>query len=382
MKKHSLEHLIKMRHELHRHPEISGEEKETAIRILTWLELYEPDNIITGLGGYGLAAIYTSNIEGPIIMFRAELDALPLKESNSFDHRSNESRIAHLCGHDGHMTFLLGLAEHLSAHRPGKGKVILLFQPAEETGMGALKVINDPNFVDLQPDFVFSIHNLPGFPLHQVIISEQCFAAASTGMIIRLQGRTSHAAEPEKGRSPAQAVARIIAKLEALPGEMQNLKALTLLTIIHAKIGDVAFGTTPGDAVVMATLRAYEDEDLQKLSVNAEEIIELIAKHENLEVEITYTEFFPATVNHPDATDLVKSAAMASGLDVHYLTEPFKWTEDFGHFTTKFKGALIGLGSGENHPALHTPNYDFPDKLIPSGVRLITEICKKAGVCN
>jgi amidohydrolase len=380
MKKNSTEHLIKLRHELHRHPEISGEEEQTAIRILSWLKMYEPDDIITGLGGYGLAAIFTSNLDGPVIIFRAELDALPLKEDNAFEYRSNESLVAHLCGHDGHMTFLLGLAEHLSAHRPVKGKVVLLFQPAEETGIGALKVINDPNFVALQPDFMFSIHNLPGFPMRQVIISNGRFAAASTGMIIRLQGHTSHAAEPTKGRSPAQAVSKILAKLEALPGEMQNLKAFTFLTIIHARLGDIAFGTTPGDAVVMATLRAYEDEDLKKLSVYAEEIIELIARSENLEFEITYTESFPATVNHPDAADLVKRAAIASGLDVYNLTEPFKWTEDFGHFTTKYKAALIGLGSGENHPPLHHPNYDFPDELIPSGVRLITEICRKAGV--
>ncbi|MBE0662360.1 MAG: amidohydrolase [Bacteroidales bacterium] len=380
MKKQSLEHLIKIRHELHRHPEISGEEKETAIRILSWLKPYKPDNIITGLGGYGLAAIYSSNIEGPVIMFRAELDALPLKEGNIFEYRSNESQVAHLCGHDGHMTFLLGLAEHLSVQRLKQGKIVLLFQPAEETGMGALKAINDPNFITLQPDFVFSIHNLPGLPMHQVITSDQRFAAASTGMILRLQGRTSHAAEPGKGRSPVQAVSKILDKLEALPGEMQNLKAFSLLTIIHTKIGDVAFGTTPGDAVVMATLRAYEDEDLKKLSVAAKEIIELIARSENLEFEITYTESFPATVNHPEAADLVKSAAKTSELDVHNLTEPFKWTEDFGHFTSKFKGALIGLGSGEDHPALHNSNYDFPDELIPTGVRLITEICRKAGV--
>lgn len=371
-----LHKLVKFRQELHRNPEISGMEEETAKRIIQWIEQYKPDEIITGLGGYGIAAVYKGKSDGQVILFRAELDALPLKESNSFEHRSIKTQTAHLCGHDGHMTFLLGLAQELQSNRPAKGKVVLLFQPAEETGTGAEKVLQDKKFSSILPDFVFAIHNLPGFPLQQVIISEDNFAAASTGMIIRLQGRTSHAAEPEKGRSPAQAVARIIKELEALPDKMKNLKSFTLLTIIHAKIGDVAFGTTPGHAVVMATLRAFEDDDLKTISLEAEKVAHTIARKEELETEITYTETFPATVNHPDAASLVKTAANALDLDIHTIQEPFKWTEDFGHFTSKIKGALIGLGSGENHPALHNSDYDFPDELIPTGVALFKEIYK------
>jgi amidohydrolase len=368
--------LVKFRHELHRNPEVSGKEKETAKRIIQWIEQYEPDEIITGLGGYGIAAVYEGKSDGRVILFRAELDALPLKESNSFEHRSVKAQTAHLCGHDGHMTFLLGLAQELQSNRPAKGKVVLLFQPAEETGTGAEKVLHDKKFSSILPDFVFAIHNLPGFPLKQVILSEDNFAAASTGMIIRLHGRTSHAAEPEKGRSPAQAVARIINKLEALPDKMKNLKSFALLTIIHAKIGDVAFGTTPGDAVVMATLRAFEDDDLRNISLEAEKVAQAIAIKEELETEITYTETFPATVSHRDAASLVKNAANTLDLNINIIQEPFKWTEDFGHFTSQFKGALIGLGSGENHPALHNPEYDFPDELIPTGVELFKEIYK------
>jgi amidohydrolase len=369
-----LYHLIKFRRELHRYPEVSGQEEETAKRIIQWIELYEPDEIITGLGGYGVAAVYEGKSDGQVILFRAELDALPLKESNSFEHRSNKAQTAHLCGHDGHMTFLLGVAQELQSNRPAKGKVVLLFQPAEETGTGAEMVLDDKKFSSILPDFVFAIHNLPGFPLHQIIFSEDNFAAASTGMIIRLQGRTSHAAEPEKGRSPAKAVALIIKDMEALPGKMKNLKSFTLLTIIHTKIGDVAFGTTPGEAVVMATLRAFDDDDLKNISLEAEKVAQTIARKEELEIEITYTETFPATVNHPDAASLVKTAANALDLDIHTIQEPFRWTEDFGHFTSKFKGALIGLGSGEKHPALHNSDYDFPDELIPTGVALFREI--------
>jgi metal-dependent amidase/aminoacylase/carboxypeptidase family protein len=246
--------------------------------------------------------------------------------------------------------------------------------------MGAEKVINDPKFNAIQPDYVFAIHNLPGFPLNQVILSKRNFAAASTGMIIRLHGKTSHAAEPEKGQSPARAVAKIIQELETLPEKPSDQQSFALLTIIHANIGDVAFGTTPGEAVVMATLRAFEDEVLRKLSLNTEEMVSGITAREKLEHDISYTESFPATVNHIDAANLVSKAVKNLGVDSHEIPEPFKWTEDFGHYTQNFKGALIGLGSGRNHPALHNPDYDFPDELIPTGVSLFRQICRELGL--
>jgi amidohydrolase len=376
----TLQQLIKFRHELHRHPEVSGKEKETAKRIIQWLKSFNPDEIISDLGGYGLAAVYNGHEKGPAVLFRAELDALPLKEINTIDYKSVDAQKAHLCGHDGHMTFLLGLAAHLKTHRPKRGKVILLFQPAEETGMGAEKVLNDPGFSNIAPDFAFAIHNLPGFPMNQVVFSEENFAAASTGMIIRLQGRTSHAAEPEKGRSPALAVAKIIESLENLPRKMQSLHSFALLTIIHAKVGDIAFGTTPGEATVMATLRAFENDDLKNLALEAENTAKLIARNEDLEIEITYTESFPATVNHPEAAVFVENAAKKLNLDIFRIKEPFKWTEDFGHFTSKYKSALIGLGSGEKQPALHNPDYDFPDELIPAGIDLFRQICKEINI--
>jgi len=369
-----LQQIINYRHQLHQHPEVSGEEKQTSRRIFEWLEISKPDEIITELGGYGLAAIFFGKEPGQVIMYRAELDALPITESNTFDYMSSVKGKAHLCGHDGHMSILLGLADHFGKNRPQKGKVVLLFQPAEETGMGAERVIKDPAFEKIKPDFVFAIHNLPGFPLHQIQHSEKHFAAASCGLIIRLHGYTSHAAEPEKGRSPAKAVAEIINAFEELPNKLTAGQGFKLITIIHVKVGEVAFGTTPGEAVVMATLRARNDHDLELLSKTAEITASQIVQKEKLEISMEYTETFPATVNSPEAAKFVKNAAAKLGLDVKTLDKPFRWTEDFGHFTSRFKGALIGLGAGIQHPALHNPNYDFPDQLITTGINLFLEI--------
>lgn len=372
--------LLAFRHELHQHPEVSGSETETAGKILAWVRSFNPDEIITGLGGNGLAAIFQGKAAGPTILFRAELDALPIQESASHEYRSQNSNTAHLCGHDGHMAILLGLAALLDQNRPLCGKIVLLFQPAEETGTGAFKVVNDARLKPLNPDYVFAIHNLPGFELNQVIIRSGTFAAASTGMIIIFKGFTSHAAEPEKGRSPTRAVAKLLDELERLPEQMLHLQRFAMLTVVHVKIGEQAFGTTPGEAVVMATLRAFEDNDLEKLKNRTEILVKSLADNERLGFELSYTEEFPATNNHSDATDLVVTAATNLGFDILMLDEPFRWSEDFGHFTRHSKGTLIGLGAGINHPALHNPDYDFPDELINTGAKLLLQLCVEAGL--
>jgi amidohydrolase len=159
-----MEALILLRKELHKNPEVSGKELQTSKRIISFLEKQAPDEIITEIGGAGIAAIYKSKEAGKTVLFRCELDALPIEEINSFEHRSLINGVSHKCGHDGHMAILCGLASELSQNRPETGTIILLFQPAEEDGSGAQKVFSDTKFASLKPDYVFALHNLPGFP--------------------------------------------------------------------------------------------------------------------------------------------------------------------------------------------------------------------------
>ncbi|MFQ3174652.1 MAG: amidohydrolase, partial [Flavobacterium sp.] len=146
--------LTLLRKELHQNPEVSGKELETSKRIVAFLKKHAPDEIITKIGGAGIVAIYKSKQAGKTVLFRCELDALPIEETNIFEHRSLTNGISHKCGHDGHMAILCGLATELSQNRPETGTVILLFQPAEEDGSGAQKVFSDPKFTALQPDYV------------------------------------------------------------------------------------------------------------------------------------------------------------------------------------------------------------------------------------
>ncbi len=370
-----IDKLIEFRHELHKNPELAHKEENTAERIINFLNRYSPDKIVKSLGGYGVAAIFKGKESGPTILIRADLDALPIKEENDFEYKSVTSNVAHKCGHDGHMTIVSGLAILLNKLKPEKGKVVLLFQPAEETGEGAAKVISDEKFNQIKPDYVFALHNLPGFESNSIITRHKNFAAASRGMIIKLEGKTSHAAEPENGRSPALAVAQIIYKLENLTKDKnQFLKDFSLVTLIHTRIGEKAFGTTPGYAEVMFTLRAYEQNDMNYLTTSAEKIVKEIASTEKLKVSIEWCEDFPATVNDDECVAIIKESIQQNNLREIETEKPFKWSEDFGHFTKNFKGALFGLGAGINTPKLHNPDYDFPDDIIETGIKMFYSI--------
>lgn len=174
-----IQEIQEVRRELHSRPELSGQESGTAERLAGLLRQLRPDLLLDGLGGAGLAAVFDSGREGPGVLFRAELDALPISENNDFSYRSQREGVSHKCGHDGHMAILLGLAHALARKPPAKGRAILVFQPAEEVGAGAESMLSDSRFEQLLPiDYAFALHNLPGFPLGQVAIKKGAFTAA------------------------------------------------------------------------------------------------------------------------------------------------------------------------------------------------------------
>ncbi|GAA0189739.1 amidohydrolase [Fulvivirga kasyanovii] len=370
----TLQKLQQLRKELHQEPEVSGEEKETAQKIRDFITQFEPDEVVTGIGGEGMIFYFDGEKPGPTVMIRAELDGLPIEEINDIPYKSRKEGKAHLCGHDGHMSMVAGLAPLLADQKPDKGRVALLFQPAEETGEGAGRMIKDDAFQDLKVDYIFALHNLPGFAKKDIIVKEGVFAAASKGLIIELQGKTSHAAEPHNGISPARAVAEIIKLIEEAPSTLSGLKDFALATVVHARLGDRAFGVTPGKGVVMATIRAYHDEDLSKLEKEIEKRTKAIAEQYKLKVQISDTEIFSSTISDKNCCEYIKNAAQQLNLSVTEVEQPFRWSEDFGLFTQKYKGALFGLGSGEDMPDLHNPNYNFPDEILSTGILMFYNI--------
>lgn len=369
--------LAGYRQHLHEHPEVSGEEVKTAAFIKEVLQDLEPDFLMTEVGGTGVLACFDSRQPGPALLFRAELDALPIQEVNEFPHRSAEPGVSHKCGHDGHMSILLGLAHWLHDHRPAKGKVMLLFQPSEENGAGARAVLEDPRLSDLQLDFVFALHNLPGYPKHEILLKTGPFTAAVNSIIIKLYGKTSHAAEPENGINPALAIAEILTGADALAVPDTERIDFALLTPVHIQMGEKAYGVSAGYGEIHLTLRTWKQARMQQLTGRLQALIRQAAGRYHLEVETEWTDPFHANRNDETAVELIRQSARSQELSVRELTMPIKWGEDFGLFTQRFPGALFGLGAGERTPALHNPDYDYPDDLTPTGVNVFSGIVRQ-----
>ena len=323
-----------------------------------------------------------SCIKGATICFRAELDALPIREANSFDYVSEADGIAHLCGHDGHTTILLGLAKWL-VDNPAewKGRVVLIFQPAEETAQGAKAILQDSRFQALKPDYIFALHNLPGFEIGSIILREGIFTSATCGIKIKLSGKTSHAAHPEAGNNPQKATLSIINCLEDLPHTVCGMETPALVTIIYTRLGEIAFGTTPGEAEVMATFRTHDNQNLKNMMQKAEQMISALANAYHLNLNMEWVEEFASVVNDSGAVSMLQRAANTLNLKTLVITSPFPWSEDFSYFSQIYPSALFGLGAGENHPQLHNPDYDFPDELLPVGIRVFAELIRQVNLC-
>ena len=242
--------LIEFRHILHQHPELSGNEKLTNKILNEWVKQTQPDLQIEKIGGYGLAAVYKGTQPGKRILIRGDIDALHIPEPNDLPYRSQNQGISHKCGHDGHATILCGLAQWLGEQRPDQGEVVLLFQPAEETGQGAKAILEDPLFEQIKPDVAYGLHNLPGFEKGQIMVREGCFAAASFGLKLCFDGRTAHASQPETGHSPSELLAQLIHFLEKKREQLKAVKPLTTFVITHAILGEETFGVAPGHAEI------------------------------------------------------------------------------------------------------------------------------------
>lgn len=355
--------LTALRHDLHRRPELSGEERETAERIAAELTARGADRLWRGLGGHGVAAEFRGAEPGPTLLFRCELDGLPIREVSDLPYTSRFPGRGHLCGHDGHMVTLLGVATRL-AKRPPRGRVILLFQPAEETGAGAAAVIADPQWPEIRPDYAFAYHNVPGRPLGEIGLRPGPGNCASRGMQILLEGKSSHAAAPQDGLSPGPAMAHL---MEALPGLGQGDLTdpdFALSTLTHAHLGEPSFGISPAEGEMRVTLRTMTNDRMEALIGATLAEVERAAGA--LRVEAHWHDIFHAVTNDADATALARDAAQRLGHTIREMETPMSWSEDFGRIGEDgARAAMLYVGAGEAVPQLHNPDYDFPDDLLP-----------------
>ena len=372
-----METLIELRHILHAHPELSGQEVLTNKILNEWVKQTRPDLIIEKIGGYGLAAVYRGPQPGKRILIRGDIDALHIPEPNDLPYRSQNQGISHKCGHDGHATILCGLAQWLGEQHPDQGEVVLLFQPAEETGQGAKAILEDPQFEQIKPDVAYGLHNLPSFEKGQVMVREGCFAAASFGLKLTFDGRTAHASQPETGHSPSELLAQLIHQLEKKRELLKEVKPLTTFVITHAILGEETFGVAPGHAEIWLTLRSYDDRNLELMANQIIEMCRSKAKDYLFDFNFSEHEAFAATNSDPHCVHVIELAAQNLELKLGHLAEPFRWSEDFGRFGAVCPIGFFGLGSGTDQPALHNPEFDFPDDILETGMTMFWEIIRQ-----
>jgi metal-dependent amidase/aminoacylase/carboxypeptidase family protein len=254
----------------------------------------------------------------------------------------------------------------------------LLFQPAEENGDGAKLVVKDLEEVGIQPDMCFALHNLPGYPLHQVVYHYGLFTPAVTSILVKLNGKTSHAAEPEFGINPAMAIAEIIHAYDNLNELDRKNEKFCIVTPIYAHMGDFSYGISAGTGEVHYTIRTWTNDVLEEKCRQAVELAEKIARKHKLQLSIDWTEEFAANENDNAAVDIIKQSADQLGLSSLELDTPMRWGEDFGLFTQKYSGAMFGIGSGEDCPALHNPDYDFPEEIMTTAIDMFYRILENA----
>lgn len=366
--------IIHLRKELHAYPELSSAEFETAGRIRDFIEKHNPPSFFETIGETGLAAVYEYPKKGPAIAIRCELDALPIREDNQFSHRSKREGVSHKCGHDGHMAIVAGLIFGIRNQPPDSGKIILLFQPAEETGEGAYRIIQDEKFRKLEIDYLFALHNIPGVPLNSIILAQKGFSSEVQSLIIKLTGKESHAAEPENGINPATALAEIITVLSALNVNDPGDENFAILTPVHIRMGQKAYGISPADGEIHYTLRAWNGKKLSSLKRQIETAINEVCKKYKTKLETEWLEHFPASINDRECNDYVAKAAAENQLNIIERPYPFTFGEDFGWYSGEYKTAMFGLGAGTGTPALHHADYDFPDEIIGTGISMFRSI--------
>lgn len=343
-----------IRRTLHEHPQTAGNEQFAHDSIVKHLQGLHPAKVYTNVGGYGVIAVWGKDPQAPTVAFRADTDALP---------------IGHRCGHDGHTTILLRLAELIDTVAGGftACNALLLWQPAEETGTGSRAILDSGILQQYNIKAFYGLHNLPGYPLGTVVLCPRTFAAASTGIVYHLDGRETHASTPELGVNPGLAVAEIIKRFDGFNGQHGEFRQSTLICV---HLGSPAFGTSAGHAEVMFTLRAFTNEEMEHLLADANAAVDEIAGRYKLKVSRMLQEPFHATENNCDCVEAIEKAANEVPLRVRYQMEPNRWSEDFAEYLLEFPGAMFGIGSGEQQPELHHPDYDFPDALIEPAAQL------------
>lgn len=372
--------LAKIRHDIHADPELGYEEHRTAAKIAAELGQWGLD-VTTGIGGTGVVGSLRGRLgSGDAIQavgLRADMDALPLQEENTFPHASRNAGKMHACGHDGHTVMLLGAAQHLAKHPDFEGTIHFIFQPAEEGGAGAQAMIDDGLFERFPCDSVFGMHNWPGMAVGQFAVTSGPMLASASEFVIRIEGRGAHAALPHEGADPVVVACQLVQALQTVVSRNVPPIHAGVLSITQIHAGD-AMNIIPNEAVIKGTVRTFSNEILELMQERITEIVERLPAAFGCVAMMEFKHNYPVLINHPEQTSFAQSIIrdMVGNKNLCDF-EPSMGSEDFAFMLAVKPGCYVMIGNGEGtHRAnghglgpcsLHNPSYDFNDELLPIG---------------
>ncbi len=365
-----------MRHQLHANPELGLEEEWTSDFVARELAMlgYE---VHRGLARTGVVGTLRNGSSTRAIGLRADMDALPIQEETGLDYASKKPGLMHACGHDGHVTMLLGAARAIAERRNFDGTVHLIFQPAEENAGGALLMVEEGLFERFPCDAIFALHNEPALPFGQFALREGPIMAAVDEARIIVQGRGGHGAEPESTIDPVVASAAIVMALQTIVSRNIDPMDQAVVTVgaIH---GGSASNIIPERVELVVGIRSFGSAARDHLEKRITEIARLQAESYGCRAMIDYFRSYDATINHKAETDYLREVAIrfAGRENVADLEHPFMGSEDFAYMLNARPGSYFFLGSRvtPDDKPLHHPGYDFNDDIIPLGVAFWTEL--------
>ncbi|MQA41363.1 M20 aminoacylase family protein [Rugamonas aquatica] len=380
--------IQQIRRDLHAHPELCYEEKRTSEVVADKLAEWGIP-VIRGLGLTGVVGIIKGGNSKRAIGLRADMDALPMQEVNTFAHASRHPGKMHACGHDGHTAMLLGAAKHLAAHRNFDGTVYLIFQPAEEGGAGARRMIEDGLFEQCPMDAIYGMHNWPGAATGTMSVVEGPMMASSNEFYVTVKGKGAHAAQPHKGIDPVMVAVQIAQSWQTIISRQKSPLDTAVLSITQIHAGS-ATNVIPDEAELVGTVRTFTQPVLDMIEQRMEEIARHTAAAFGAEVEFKFRRNYPPLVNHAAETrfavEVMKSVVGADNVDDN--VEPTMGAEDFAFFLQAKPGCYVFIGNGEGEHrdgghglgpcVLHNGSYDFNDNLLPIGASFWVRLAEQA----
>lgn len=370
-----------IRHTLHAHPELGFAEKKTMQIIAKALREFNL-SVQEGIGETGLVAVVDSGKPGQTIGLRADIDALAINETTQLSYTSKHHGQMHACGHDGHTAIMLCVAGVLATIREQfTGKVVFIFQPAEELGSGAKAMLDDDLLSQYPLDLAYTLHNFPLFPAGHFAVKKGCILAAMDAFRIEISGVAGHASIPEKCINPIEIAATLQMQLQnTLAAEFKHDPMTSInMTQINSP-PSASINVTPGTVTLQGITRAGSDTSLTQLRQTIKTQLKQIATHYEAKIDIAFTHTCPATINTEEPTQqLIDAVNQTLGNDKLKILESSLATfDDFSYFLQQLPGCYFLIGNGETNHMVHTSNYDFNDDIILPAARVLIQLIKQS----